>query len=292
MIALKNPRLWFGTESNPYDPRSQTEDLSDNNVKASEYGIKNLRRVMANLPAWTKEEGDKYDNLENMYTQVVGQFGRYMGHVIRHVGGIYETPRSVEEAGDVYVVTPKADQKAAVAFLNTQLFTTPMWLLDKNILNKFSNPLSNESVQTIQSSVVSSLLSSARLTRMIASDNRDSSAYTPDELMTDVKKGIWSELTTKKPIDNYRRNLQKSFVETLINLLPSTGSTGSSILSISIGGFSSIDTRRSDISSIARGQLTILQNDIKMALLGTTDKMSRYHLQDVLFRIGQALNPR
>lgn len=290
----KNPRLWFGTYEfgNIADPRSQSEDLSDNNIKASEYGIKNLKRIVANLPAWTKEEGDKYDNLESMYTQIVGQFSRYMGHVTRHVGGVYETPKSIEQTGDVYAVTPKADQKAAVAFLNTNLYTTPVWLLDKNILNKFSNPLSNESVLSIQNNSLSNLLSSARLTRMIASANRDSSAYSPDEFITDVKKGIWSELATKKPVDNYRRNLQKSFVETLINLLPSSGGGSSSILSISVGGLTSFDTRRSDISSIARGQLTSLQSDIKTALAGTTDKMSRYHLQDVLFRIGQALNPR
>jgi hypothetical protein len=289
----KNPRLWFGTYElgNDADPRSQREDLSDDNIKASEYGIKNLKRIVTNLPAWTKEEGDKYGNMETMYGQIVTQFSRYMGHVANHVGAIYETIKSVEQSGDVYVVAPKADQKRAVAFLNTQLFETPMWLLDKNILNKFSNPLSNERVQTLQTSSLSSLFSSGRLARMISSNNRDANAYTPDELITDVKKGVWSELVTKKPIDNYRRNLQKSFVETLINLLPSYGgSTGT--ITISIGGLTSVDTRRSDVSSIARGQLASLQSEIKTALVGTTDKMSRYHLQDVLFRIGQALAPK
>ncbi len=92
-----NPRLWFGGEGQNYDPRSQTEDLGDNSVKASEYGIKNLKRILLQLPEWTKEEADRYDNLEDMYNQLMGQFNLYMGHVTKNVGGIYETFKSVEQ---------------------------------------------------------------------------------------------------------------------------------------------------------------------------------------------------
>jgi ribosomal protein S18 acetylase RimI-like enzyme len=84
----KNPRLWFGGEGGNSDPRAQTEDLSDNAVKASEYGIKNLKHILAKLPEWTKEEGDKYDNLSQMYSQITGQFSRYMVHVLRNIGGV------------------------------------------------------------------------------------------------------------------------------------------------------------------------------------------------------------
>ena len=70
-------------------------------------GIKNLQRIIANLSNWTKEEADKYDNLDDMYTQLVIQFNRYSYHVLKNVGGIYETPKSVEQTGDVYEPTPK-----------------------------------------------------------------------------------------------------------------------------------------------------------------------------------------
>ncbi|HUQ96648.1 MAG TPA: zinc-dependent metalloprotease, partial [Chitinophagaceae bacterium] len=72
----KNPRLWFGGEGRSDDPRSQTEDLGDNSMKASEYGVRNLKRIVKNLPEWTKEEGDRYQNLNEMYEQVVTQFNR------------------------------------------------------------------------------------------------------------------------------------------------------------------------------------------------------------------------
>src|SRR5258708_10403291 len=111
-----------------------------------------------------------------MYTQLVGQFSRYMGHVVKHVGGIQETFKSVEHPGDTYEVTPRATQKEAVDFLNKQLFVTPTWLLNKEILNKFSNPGSSEQVSTVQANVLRGLLSSARLFRMSGGPGRFGSA--------------------------------------------------------------------------------------------------------------------
>eukprot|EP01035_Chromulina_nebulosa_P056613 gene56613-77586_t len=123
-----NKRLWWGDgESNRDDPRSQTEDLSDNAMKASSYGIKNLQRIITNLPEWTKEANKDYENLENMYSQVTGQFARYIGHVSRNIGGIELTPKRVEQTGNVYEFTPKSTQKEAMAWLQANVFTTPTW---------------------------------------------------------------------------------------------------------------------------------------------------------------------
>jgi hypothetical protein len=284
----KNHRLWFGGEGYSLDPRAQAEDIGDNAMKAGEYGIKNLKRIMSNLPTWTKEEADQYDNLSDMYGELTTQFQRYMSHVSRNVGGIYETFKSVEEQGDVYDSVPKARQKEAVAFLNKQLFETPMWLLDKNVLNKISNPAVGERVQNIQGNVVRSLLSGDRLQRLIAEANRfGTNSYSPDEMLNDVKKGVWGELTTKKIIDSYRRSLQKEYLEAVIRL---TGSAQSAqqFGSITIFGTSYSTT---DIPSIAKAHLRILLNEINASLPLMTDKMSKYHLQDCADRIKQALNP-
>ena len=167
-----NPRLWFGGEGQNFDPRSQTEDLSDNAIKASEYGILNLKRIIVQLPVWTKEEGDTYENLDDMYTQLIGQFSRYMNHVTKNVGGIYETLKSVEETGEVYEPTPKSIQEQSILFLQNQLFKTPYWLLDKNILNKISSPSSSELIANTQGGVLNSLLSSSRLFRMEVMSDR------------------------------------------------------------------------------------------------------------------------
>lgn len=285
-----NPRLWFGTETNPFDPRSQTEDLGDNAMKASEYGIKNLKRLMANLPEWTREEADKYDNMRDMYSQIIIQYYRYMGHVLKNVGGVYETPKSVEQAGeDVYEPTPKEKQKEAVTFLNKQLFETPEWLLDNKILNKITNPVAMEQVSNAQVNILNSLLSGARLSRMAAASARfgDSKVYTLDVMMDDVKKGIWSELASKKPIDEYRRNLQKAYVQALIaNLDPAAPPAAVSLTA------QNTNTKNTDVVSVSRAQLVALKTQVDAAIPGTADKMSKYHLQDVSFRIKKALDPK
>jgi hypothetical protein len=287
----KNPRVWFGTYEygNVADPRTQSEDLGDNAMKASEYGIKNLKRIAANLPTWTKEEGDRYENLSQMYRQVVGQYNRYIGHVLRNVGGYYETPKSVEQDGAVFEVTPKAMQKEAVAFLNNQLFTTPTWMLDNKILDKINSPASDQ-LGSLQDNTLASLLSSGRLTRMTTSSNRFANAYGVDELFSDLKKGIWSELPARKKIDGYRRNLQKSYVERMTTLLGGGGSS----LTISISGAisSGPDPKKTDVTSIVRAHLSSLRAEALAAAAGSTDNMTKYHLQDVAERIKRALDPQ
>lgn len=289
-----NPRLWFGGEAQNFDPRSQTEDLGDNNMKASEYGIKNLKRIIVQLPAWTKEEADTYENLKDMYAQLTLQFGRYMNHVSKNVGGIYETFKSVEQPGDVYEPTPKAIQQQAVAFLHAQLFETPYWLLNKDILNKINSPSSNENIINTQGSVLQSLLSSSRLFRMEIIRERygKSEVYGPDDLVTDLENGIWKELSAHTAIDPYRRNLQKEYVASLISLInPAQPAIPPNLprgLILMFGG----DIKNTDIPSIARAHLVALRKHILASIPGVSDTLSKYHLEDVAERIKQALEPK
>lgn len=289
----KNPRIWFGTYEygNMSDPRTQSEDLGDNSVKASEYGIKNLKRIMTQLPEWTKEESDRYTNLAQMYRQVVGQFNRYVGHVSRNIGGYYETQKSVEQDGSVFEVTPKAVQKEAVAFMNNQLFATPTWMIDPKILDKISSPTSDQ-LSSLQDNALASILSSARLTRMTTASKRFPNSYDIVELFTDLKKGIFSELSSKKAIDGYRRNLQKSYVERMSALLGNAPTSGG--ITISMGGAVSAgpDPKKTDVTSVVRAQLASLRTEIQAAIPATTDNMSKYHLMDLSERIKKTLDPK
>jgi len=283
-----NPRLWFGTETNPFDPRSQTEDLGDNSVKASEYGIMNLKRIVPNLPEWTKEEADKYENLLTMYNAALSQYSRYMGHVLKNVGGVYETPKSVEQVGeDVYEPTPASRQKEAVAFLNKQLFTTPQWLLNPAILNKITNPVAAETITNLQVNVLKSLLAASRINRMAVAANRFGSnkVYAADDMVDDVKNGIWSELSSRKAIDGYRRTLQKAYIDILSDVI-----NPDEKLAKSPGAMNNV--WNTDAVSIARAQLVTLKRQVDAAIPSMSDRMSKYHLQDISERIKKALDPK
>jgi len=286
-----NKRLFFGTEINFDDPRSQNEDLGDDAMKASGYGIKNLQRIVPNLMSWTKVANEDYSNLSDLYNEVVIQFSRYLGHVTKNIGGIYETPKVVEQAGAVYEYVPKAIQQEAMNFLNRNIFTTPTWLINKEISGKTgTDPLSI--IGSRMEGTLNALLTNARMNKLISAEaNMGSSTYTLSDLMNDLQKNIWTELTTHKPIDVYRRNLQKAFVErfgTIINpASPATGSFGGIVISFGGG-----DIKKTDIVSVAKGTLRSVKAAISAALPSVSDKMTRYHLQDMLERIERILNPK
>ena len=283
--AYKNKRLHFGTETSPYDPRFQTEDLGDNSMKASEYGIKNLKRILPNLIEWSKEKGEDYSELEGLYNSLVGQFRRYMGHVTKNVGGIYENPKTYDMEGNEYEITPSAIQNEAVAFLNEQLFKTPTWLLDQNVLAKINPDNGVELMKGIQDGTLSSLLSLDRMVRLMETSSMNKANYSIDELMSDLKRGIFSELRTNTAIDVYRRNLQKAFVSKLIDAI--------SLDKSAVANFNGrkIVIADTDLPSIARGHLIELRSQLKAANATATDRLSKFHIADLVARIDKALNP-
>lgn len=284
----KNPRLWFGGEGFGADPRAQTEDLSDNAVVASEYGIKNLKRILTDLPSWTKEEADTYQNLSDMYLQLLSQFNRYMGHVTKNIGGVNETFKSIEESGDVYTPTPVAMQKAAMNFLQTQLFTTPKWLLDNNILNKITNPTSNERIQNIQTNTLKSLLDKGRLLRLTTSYTRfKNTSYSLHDMMEDTRKGLFSELINQKATDVFRRNLQKTYVTQLGDLInPAAANTSAP----SPFRAAPVDVENTDVISEAKAQLKKLASSLKAS--SNADAATQNHYEDLQDRIKKILDPK
>jgi hypothetical protein len=242
-----------------------------------------------NLPEWTKEEGDRYENLSQMYGQVVGQFSRYMGHVLRNVGGIQETFKSVEEKGDVYTPVTVATQKQAMQFFQTQLFTTPKWLMDASILNKFANPSTNERVQSVQTSILKSLLDKNRLYRITTSQTRfGASSYALNDMMDDLRKGLFSDVNKG---DIYRRNLQKTFVSQLDELLNPSSSAASANAIVRLGA-PSADVENTDVVSEAKAQLKKLAASLQAAKGTAKDASAVNHISDLQDRIKQALDPK
>lgn len=289
---LKDKRLWFGSSTQD-DPRSQSEQVGDDAMKASMYGIKNLQRIVPNLMEWTREPNEDYSKLDQMYNQVVSQFGRYMGHVARYVGGIMETARKVEEAAPVYEIVSETKQREAVEFLQKNLFSTPTWLINNEIFSRTgTNPVS--AIGNLQDGMLSRMLSTRNLTKLLDAEALlGNKAYQLTELLFDLKKGILSEVTAKRPIDIYRRNLQKSYVNTLINIIkpaPATGGGTGGGFTISFGP--AISTDKSDVKSVVRAHLQQLRNEAKGASTVVSDEMSRYHLQDIATRIDAALDPK
>ncbi|MBL7472188.1 zinc-dependent metalloprotease [Robertkochia sp. 1368] len=287
MAHAGDPLYRFGRQQwTVVDPSSQTEDLGDDAVKASDYGIENLKRIVPNLIKWTYEKGENYEKLEQMYGQVLSQFNRYMGHVSNNIGGVYENYKTYDQEGAVYTHVPKAHQKKAMDFLQRQLFATPEWMLDADILSRIEHDGSVERIRKLQTRTLNNVLDFGRMARIIENEAiYGNEAYTIKEMMSELRDGIFSELRRGRTIDTYRRNLQRAYVERLGYLMHEEQQQSRRTAS-------AIDASQSDIRSIARAELNTLRSQVSSAINRTGDLMSKYHLRDLRDRIDETLEPK
>ncbi len=289
-----NPMYRFGSQQfgNPIDPSSQTEDLGDDAIKASLYGIENLKKIVPNLNKWTYNEGEDFQELEDLYAQIFNQYNRYMGHVIANIGGVYENYKTFDQSGSVYSHVVKNHQKQCMKFLNEQLFKTPEWLINKEISNKIEFTGLTERIRKSQSNNLKKILDFARLARVIENNAVNvNESYSLIEMLNDLQSGIWSELRTSSAITVYRRNLQKAYIERMDYLINKKQSEITEIEKYTLKR-TKVNINQSDIISICRGKLEELKSQIKKRLPSYRDEYSKYHLKDMINRIDSTLESK
>ena len=284
-----DPMYRFGRQQRPViDPSSQTEDLGDDAVKASNYGIANLKRIVPKLIDWTYEEGKNYDDLSTLYDQVFGQFNRYMGHVRSNIGGVYQYNKTYEQEGAVFTHVSKNRQSNSMQFMHQQLFTTPYWMLDKNILSKTKAAGSVERIRSMQVRSLNSILAFDRLARVIENETLNgNNAYGLTTMMEDLRKGLWKEVKQGKTPDTYRRNLQRAHIERLGYLLKEEQKLSDN--QRRYGGVTQIDVSQSDIRAAARAELNSLYQLINRKRK-TANGMGKAHLEDAKSSIAKLLD--
>ena len=259
-----DPMYRFGRQQRGViDPSSQTEDLGDDAMKASNYGIANLKRIVPNLIKWTAEDGQNYDELDKMYGQVLSQYNRYMGHVTANVGGVYEMYKTYDQDG-----------------------ATQNWLIDENIFDKIESAGSVERIRRFQTRTLNNLLDFGRMGRMLENEALNgSNAYSFMEMMEDTRKGLFSEVPSRSTIDIYRRNLQRAYVERLEYLMTEEQGPASRFSTRT-----TIDVSQSDIRAVVRAELKELKRTLQNSRI--RDRMSKIHTEDLVERIDLILEPK
>jgi hypothetical protein len=218
-----------------------------------------------------------------MYRELNSQFNLYIGHVMKNIGGSYENLKSAEQPGAVYTLVPAALQREAVAFLNAQVFATPEWLLDKNLLSRIGvSPAAV--ISSLQGDALSKLMSTALFNKLLVASTIDAHAYTMTDLLAGLRQGIWTELESGQSVSFYRRNLQTAYVEKLIAIIrPITGTKDGRVSSAGSGG------ENGDMVAIAKAELKTLKEKIRITLPKIHDKLTFCHLLDMLERITGAV---
>jgi hypothetical protein len=273
------PWLRFSTEGSAgADPGELTEAVGDEDaVTSTTLGLKNLRRVSDMLfTATTTRPGEPFNDLEELYGRMLGQWALEMNHVAAIVGGFNSQQKHIGQQGLRFMPISRDRQANAVRFLNENAFATPDWAIKPEILRRIEPIGVLDRVRTGQQRVLNSLLSNGRLARLVEQDALDgAAAYRPLDFLADVRKGIWSEIYGTGPavVDAYRRNLQRAYVETLADRINGTQAAAN------------------DARAFFRGELRTLEADLQTALSRTTDRATRLHIEDVRSQIARALDP-
>ena len=286
-----NPLYFYGRQGTSLDPRLQSEDLGDNAMKASTYGIANLKRILPNVEKWTYQKGKDYSDLKEIYTEIVAQYNRYMGHVLTNVGGMSENFKTYDQTGPVYSYLSKAKQKEAVSFFNQQLFTTPLWLINNDQLSKFDNGTLLNRIKAVQANTLVNLLAAPRIARLLDNETKNGTAkaYTLPELFKDIKTSVFA---AGRP-DAFKRNLQRAYVDRLDYLMTTESElpAGFPVESAASYGLTPINVSLSDIRPLVRAELKALQATTKARSVAG-DAIAKAHYDDLTVRIKDILDPK
>jgi hypothetical protein len=278
----KEPWLRFDTAgSRGADAGENTEAVGDADaVSSTALGLKNLQRVMDNLLAATTHDGEDWQQLNDVYGRVLGQWSNEMGHVTQIIGG-FDSQEKHGGQGSVtdgvrFTPLSRGRQFAAMKFLNENAFATPTMLLRPEILRRIEPVGALDRIRTAQLRVLTSLMSTQRFDRLVEQEAIDgASAYKPSEFLTDVRKGIFTEMYSPQvKIDAYRRNLQRAYLDLMATRLN--------------GAQRATDDQR----PMFRGELRSLAADAATALTRTTDRDTRLHLEDVRDQVAKILDPK
>jgi len=252
------------------DPTRQSEAIGDDAMEASDYGIENLKRIVDNLTDWTYQEGEDYDQLQELFSNVYSQWNRYNGHVLANVGGTIEHRKRQGQDGGQFDVVPDETQRRAVDYLHRQVFETPEWMFDYDILDRTLAANIGDLLQGGQRSVLTRLLNAGRLARMVQQDAYyGDDAYSLEELFEDTREGLFSEAYEGDDTDTYRRNLQRGYVEQMGALMTDEEAT------------------QTDVAAYARAELRTLRNVLANADSG--HRPTQIHFEDLVARIDAML---
>ncbi|WP_405376710.1 zinc-dependent metalloprotease [Nonlabens sp. Asnod3-A02] len=276
MEKANDPVYKFGRQSSRFDPQSQTEAIGNDPIKASTYGVKNLKYVALNLPQWTSQKTDNYDDLEELYRELLGVYSRYVGHVVTNVGGVNEDLKKPTQSGAVYSTVDKKTQKESVEWIKNNVIETPTWLVDKKIVQNINPDGYFDVLRSVQVRHLNSLLSHDRIGRLINSETVDTDYYSALDMLQDVRKAVFSS----SKVDIYKRNIQRAYVDRLNYLMTETPRR------------STYNVAQSDVRALVRGELKALQSTLRSKRNASSSKVNRYHYEDLLARVDLILNPR
>lgn len=264
-------------------PKAEGGDVGENMeavgdadaVAATGLGLRNLQRVVKMLPALPPQDGGDDRTLEDLYRATWLQWLREIGHVAAVVGSYSVENKHNDQPGAIAVPVPRVQQARAAKFLVEHVLATPQWLLDPAVTQRLRTSDVALMLNTSQRGVLRMLLDPARGRRLAAQEAQlGAQAYRVDDLLADLRRGVFAELNAGAAIATQRRSLQRHYVDTLVARL----------------GFPSLLGMEDGQASI-RAEMRELKTWIG-AKAGSGDRTQRAHLRGLEDTLERALDPR
>lgn len=262
------------------DVGEQTEAVGASDpIYSTELGLKNIRRVVEILPKVVEGVDRDQVELARLYQRTLRQWGTELRHVAHIVGGMESQEKYGSQPGPRFEPVSGKKQKAAVAFLNQHAFKTPNFLLDTGILRRIEADGVLSRIRLRQVDVLTDLFNNGRMLRLIETEalaDPGADIYPLSEMVRDVRRGIWTELTASRvEIDAFRRNLQHAYLDIVRGKIdPSKDRRTTPYVEVPV-----------DATSLFRSELIALDREIERALPRAADQATRSHLIGIRHRI-------
>lgn len=209
--AQKEPALRYGKQQfgTIFDPHSLSEDLGDDAVKASSYGIMNLKYILSNLNGWVKNDRD-YSYRKEIYSGIVYQYLNYIQHVYAILGGIYLHEKMEGDSVKGVECVPASEQKRAFDFLCNEIRNVD-WLKNEELLQNIQ--IMGNPADAVKSSLIKALMAIPLKISVTSTLNDD--PYTVKECIWDLYKFAFGQTEKNKPLNDTDMMMQREFVSSL-----------------------------------------------------------------------------
>ncbi|MES2525268.1 MAG: zinc-dependent metalloprotease [Gemmatimonadota bacterium] len=261
------------------DPGEQSEAIGDADaVGATRLGFKNIARIMKLVEgAATSDPTADLSLLRSTYNGVIGQWATEAAHVTRVIGGLDKQEKWVSQSGAVWKPVSRARQREAMKFLNEAVFATPAYLINTDLLRRLESDGNINRITSAQARTLSAVVANAKLQRMVETEalaKASGDVYSVGDMLTELRRGLWSEIYAGKSIDAYRRRLQATYLEAM------AGKINPAPLPAAAAAFGAAAVNTRDFRPMLKDEMRVLDRELAAAIGRMTDRASRAHLQD------------
>jgi hypothetical protein len=273
-------------DADQFDPAVTRWDMGRDPLAYWQRTIQVSRYLLLHLPEREPKQGESYWQFTEDYERLLGMYSRGAAIASRYIGGQHLNRNHRGDPGEhpTLLPVPAADQKRALNILTTYIFAANSFLLPTRYYgNLTSEPFGGsqefpvrDQIASVQRAALLRVFSPVVLRRIV---NNEFKVGDPDKALTlptlyhTMSAAVWSELPEGKNISSLRRQLQRAYLNTMIEMVinPSNGAPD-------------------DAKMLAWDQLRQLKTRIAAAQRSRHDEYTRIHLDESLMQITRALD--